>query len=182
MNHPIHSPIYWSLLTYEDWRLHMAATPAGLCFVGSLNAPCSELAAWSQARFKSRTLIRDDVQLQPYAAELLEYLQGGRQHFTVASDLHGTAFQLAVWDALDGIPYGQTVSYSDIARQIQRPAAVRAVGAAIGANPLLITVPCHRVIGKNGALTGYRGGMEMKNLLLRLEKNGLLAEGGLQHA
>ena len=73
-------------------------------------------------------------------------------------DYKGTSFQMAVWNALCQIPYGQTFTYSDIANQIGKPAAVRAVGAAIGANPLLITVPCHRVIGKSGALTGYRGG------------------------
>ncbi|RXZ77651.1 methylated-DNA--[protein]-cysteine S-methyltransferase [Paenibacillaceae bacterium] len=83
----------------------------------------------------------------------------------------GTPFQKAVWKALCEIPYGQTRSYSDIAHQIQKSAAVRAVGTAIGTNPILITVTCHRVIGKNGSLTGYRGGMEMKMILLELERN-----------
>jgi methylated-DNA-[protein]-cysteine S-methyltransferase len=74
-----------------------------------------------------------------------------------------------VWNALCEIPYGQTQSYSDIANYIAKPASVRAVGTAIGANPVLISVPCHRVIGKNGSLTGYRGGLDMKTKLLQLE-------------
>jgi len=75
-----------------------------------------------------------------------------------------------VWKALNEIPYGQTKTYSDIAHSINKPAAVRAVGAAIGANPILLAVPCHRIVGKNGTLTGYRGGLEMKKKLLELEK------------
>ena len=97
-------------------------------------------------------------------------MKGKEQTFTVSFDYKGTAFQLAVWNALCEIPYGQTTSYSDIANSINKPTAVRAVGAAIGANPVLITVPCHRVVGKNGSLTGYRGGLEMKTQLLDLEK------------
>jgi methylated-DNA-[protein]-cysteine S-methyltransferase len=131
------------------------------------------LLEWTKARFPGRTLIQDEDKLQPYAAELIEYLQGIRTGFTIPFDYHGTPFQQAVWSSLSDIPYGQTKSYSDIANTIQRPAAVRAVGAAIGANPVLITVPCHRVIGKNGALTGYRGGMDMKTKLLQLELDGL---------
>lgn len=82
--------------------------------------------------------------------------------FTIPIDVYGTAFQLAVWNTVREIPYGETHSYSEIAERIQKPNAVRAVGTAVGANPLLITIPCHRVIGKNGKLTGFRGGLEMK--------------------
>lgn len=163
------SPIYWTLFTHGDWKLHVAATSQGLCYVGSQDQPFEELADWAGGRFKERPLVRNDEILQPYVAELTEYLQGERRYFTVPLDFRGTPFQLAVWDALRSIPYGQTKSYSDIAGEIDRPAAVRAVGAAIGANPVLITVPCHRVIGKNGALTGYRGGMPMKTRLLQME-------------
>lgn len=176
------STLYWSRLTHEDWNMHIAATSEGLCYVGSQNQPIEEMSDWAAARFPGSSIIRDDGKLQPYADELIQYLQRTRQSFTVPFDFYGTPFQLTVWSALCNIPYGQTVSYSDIANQILRPAAVRAVGAAIGANPVLITVPCHRVIGKNGALTGYRGGMDMKTKLLQLERDGLLVEGGLQHA
>ncbi|MNI38392.1 Methylated-DNA--protein-cysteine methyltransferase, inducible [compost metagenome] len=182
MGNQTNSTIYWALLSHEDWNMHIAATPEGLCFVGSHNHPLEELSDWAKIRFPSNPLSQDDVKLKPYADQLIEYLQGTRHSFTVPFDFHGTPFQMDVWTALCSIPYGQTKSYSDIAIQIQRPAAVRAVGAAIGANPVLITVPCHRVIGKNGALTGYRGGMDMKTKLLQLERNGAPVEGGLQHA
>ena len=115
-------------------------------------------------------LVEDRNFLEPYAQELIDYMEGKRREFTMPVDLHGTPFQQSVWRALQEIPYGQTVSYSDIAERIQNPKSVRAVGAAIGANPLLITVPCHRVIGKNGNLTGFRGGLEMKRQLLALER------------
>ncbi|MBB6678178.1 methylated-DNA--[protein]-cysteine S-methyltransferase [Cohnella lubricantis] len=165
-------PIYWTLLAQGEWRLHVAATPSGLCFIGSQNGGLEELADWSHARMPGSELVRDEDKLRPYAAELEEYLLEKRERFTVPFDLRGTSFQLAVWEALGGIPYGQTLSYSDIAERIRRPSAVRAVGAAIGANPVLITIPCHRVVGKNGALTGYRGGLEMKAKLLQLERGG----------
>ena len=163
-------PIYWSLLSYKNWNLYLAATAKGLCFVGSLNKPYEELTLWVEKRFPSSQLVEDNEILRPYVEELIEYFQGKRQTFTVPFDFNGTIFQLAVWNALYEIPYGQTKSYSYIANCINKPSAVRAVGTAIGANPILITVPCHRVVGKNGLLTGYRGGLEMKTQLLDLEQ------------
>jgi methylated-DNA-[protein]-cysteine S-methyltransferase len=174
--------IYWSLLTYEDWKMYVAATAKGLCYVGSHNNPLSEVTDWARTRFPRSTLIHDDAKLQPYVTELIEYLQGERKSFTIPFDFNGTPFQVAVWHALCDIPYGQTKSYSDIANHIQNPSSVRAVGAAIGANPILITVPCHRVIGKNGTLTGYRGGLEMKTTLLQLERHVASHEGSPLHA
>lgn len=164
--------IYWALMVHEGWNLYLAATVKGLCYVGSQNKPFEELSEWAERRFPGSPLVQDDEKLQPYAIELIEYFQGKRKSFAAPFDYHGTPFQLAVWNALCEIPYGQTQSYSDIANHIQKPAAVRAVGAAIGANPVLITVPCHRVVGKNGSLTGYRGGLEMKTQLLKLEREG----------
>ncbi|MNP48512.1 Methylated-DNA--protein-cysteine methyltransferase, inducible [compost metagenome] len=119
------------------------------------------------------SLIRDDVKLNLYGKEIAEYFEGRRERFTIPFDLQGTVFQLEVWEALREIPYGTTCSYSDIAQRIGRPTSSRAVGTAIGANPLLISIPCHRVIGKNGALTGYRGGIDMKTSLLKLEREGI---------
>ncbi|NOU97717.1 methylated-DNA--[protein]-cysteine S-methyltransferase [Paenibacillus sp. LMG 31456] len=170
--------IYWTLLVHETWSLYIASTSKGLCYVGSPNKPFEELSNWAAGRFPGKVLIHDDTKLHSYTAELSEYFQGKRRAFTVPIDFHGTSFQLAVWNALCKIPYGQTQSYSDIANHIQKPAAVRAVGAAIGANPVLITVPCHRVIGKDGSLTGYRGGLEMKTQLLKLEHDSSLVVGG----
>jgi len=101
--------------------------------------------------------------------QLTAYFAGGLKVFTVPLDMIGTDFQKSVWAALLTIPHGETRSYADIARQIGRPTATRAVGAANGRNPLSIIAPCHRVIGKNGSLTGFAGGLEAKELLLALE-------------
>lgn len=161
--------LYWSILHMEGLSLHLAAIKDGLCFVGSHGQPFAELANWAAARYPQHELIRDDEPLLPYAAELSACLRGKQARFTQPIACRGTPFQESVWQALCGIPYGQTRSYSDIAQAIGKPAAVRAVGAAIGANPALIAIPCHRVVGKNGALTGYRGGLDMKTRLLALE-------------
>lgn len=102
--------------------------------------------------------------------QLQAYLAGHRQQFDLPLDTSfGTPFQQAVWRALQHIGYGQTVSYGDIARAIGQPQAVRAVGGAVGRNPIGIIVPCHRVVGRDGALTGYTGGLERKIALLKLE-------------
>lgn len=101
--------------------------------------------------------------------QLQEYFANKRHQFDLPFDLQGTDFQKRVWRALLNIPYGQTMSYLDIANKIHHPKAVRAVGMAIGKNPLSIMVPCHRVIGSNGKLTGFAGGLEIKKFLLNLE-------------
>ena len=101
--------------------------------------------------------------------QINEYFVGDRKVFELETRLNGTPFQLAVLDALKRIPYGQTASYQDIANAIGRPTAVRAVGAANGKNPLPILIPCHRVIGSDGSLTGFRGGLSAKRYLLDLE-------------
>lgn len=105
--------------------------------------------------------------------ELTEYYQGIRKEFSFPIKLIGTTFQVSVWEKLLDIPYGKTVSYQDIAVKINNIKGVRAVGGAIGKNPLLIRVPCHRVIGKDGSLTGFGGGIPLKIKLLDLEKNNL---------
>ena len=103
------------------------------------------------------------------ALELQEYFDGKRTHFTFPLRLDGTDFQKAVWQELLGIPYGQTRTYSQIAADIGRPKAARAVGMACNQNPVWIAIPCHRVLGRNGALTGYAGGLGLKQKLLELE-------------
>ncbi len=105
--------------------------------------------------------------------ELQEYFAGKRKKFTVPLDLRGTEFELKIWNQLLKIPYGQVVSYSDIAKRIHNPKSVRAVGGANHSNPVAIIVPCHRVVGKNGSLTGYGGGMDKKRLLLDLESGSI---------
>jgi len=111
---------------------------------------------------------RDDAEatLAQAALELREYASGRRRRFEVAFELSGTHFQCEVWAALFEIPFGETRSYSDIAQSIGRPTATRAVGLANNANPLAVIVPCHRVIGARGALTGYAAGLDVKRRLL----------------
>ncbi|MEJ2258876.1 MAG: methylated-DNA--[protein]-cysteine S-methyltransferase [Woeseiaceae bacterium] len=101
--------------------------------------------------------------------QLREYFAGERREFDLPLSLTGTEFQVSVLRALRDIPYGETVSYGDIARRVGRPKAVRAVGAANGRNPIPIVIPCHRVIGSTGDLTGFGGGLDTKEALLRLE-------------
>jgi methylated-DNA-[protein]-cysteine S-methyltransferase len=103
------------------------------------------------------------------ARQLREYFAGRRQSFELTLDVSGTPFQRAVWNALLTIPFGETRTYGELARQVGRPSAARAVGAANGQNPVAIVAPCHRVIGASGALTGFAGGLEAKARLLRLE-------------
>jgi len=103
--------------------------------------------------------------------QLLQYLHGERSHFELRLAPRGTPFQLSVWHALALIPFGSTWSYQQVATHLGRPSATRAVGAANGRNPLPIVLPCHRVIGRNGALTGFSGGLEIKAALLHLEQH-----------
>ncbi|WP_367575387.1 methylated-DNA--[protein]-cysteine S-methyltransferase [Neglectibacter caecimuris] len=123
----------------------------------------------SRQRDDSPVLLQAEVQLG-------EYFAGKRREFTVPLSPRGTEFQRRVWNALLTIPYGETRSYGEIAILAESPKAFRAVGSANHNNPISILIPCHRVIGKNGSLTGYGGGMEAKQFLLELEKgNGELA-------
>jgi len=101
--------------------------------------------------------------------QLREYFSGRRKNFELELAPRGTPFQLAVWGQLCKIPYGDTISYAELAQRIGKPSAMRAVGAANGANPIALIIPCHRVIGANGSLTGYGGGIERKQWLLTLE-------------
>jgi O-6-methylguanine DNA methyltransferase len=114
--------------------------------------------------------MEDPDSLREAFEQLEEYVDGTRRGFDLTLDPRGTPFQRAVWDAVSDVEYGQTRSYGDIARAIGRPAAVRAVGAANGANPLPVIVPCHRIIGSNGTLTGYGGGLDLKQRLLAFER------------
>ncbi len=112
---------------------------------------------------------RDDYAFGDVRTQLSEYFDGGRREFQLPLELVGNRFELRVWGALREIPYGETASYGEIAARIGEPSAARAVGLANGRNPIAVIVPCHRVIGADGSLTGYGGGLERKRLLLDLE-------------
>jgi methylated-DNA-[protein]-cysteine S-methyltransferase len=114
---------------------------------------------------------RDREALAPAAAQLREHFAGERRAFDLELDLGGTPLQRAVWERLRRIPYGETITYAELAREVGRPTAVRAIGAAVGRTPVPIVVPCHRVVGSDGSLTGYGGGIERKRALLELERS-----------
>ncbi|UYB53708.1 methylated-DNA--[protein]-cysteine S-methyltransferase [Xanthomonas sp. AM6] len=122
--------------------------------------------------------IRDAAPVREAREQLLAYFAGERDRFDLPLAPRGTAFQCMVWEALAEIPFGATWSYAQLARHIAQPRAVRAVGAANGRNPLPIVLPCHRVIGANGALTGFGGGLPTKAALLALERRGATAADG----
>lgn len=116
------------------------------------------------------TCVKQETPLLRKAShEIIEYLEGKRKEFSVPLSLKGTTFQMEDWKALMTIPYGETRSYQDIAKLIGRPKACRAVGHANNRNPISIIIPCHRVVGKNGSMTGYGGGIPIKEYLLNLE-------------
>jgi methylated-DNA-[protein]-cysteine S-methyltransferase len=144
--------------------MHTVETPIGPLRLSAEGGRLSrvEFASSADARSSEPVLLEAEEQLRAYFA-------GALRRFELPLAPRGTAFQLSVWDALLEIPYGATTSYSKLAAAIGRPSACRAVGAANGRNPLPVIVPCHRVIGAAGALTGYGGGLEQKRTLLALE-------------
>lgn len=150
--------------------MFVAATKRGLCYIGSPNASFEEVDIWAKKRLPDYNLVEKKEIIQPYTVELVDYLEGRLTNFSLPMDLQGTPFQQSVWQVLTELQYGQTVSYTDIAERIGKPKSVRAVATAIGANPLLILVPCHRVVAKSGKLGGFRAGLEMKKELLKLEQ------------
>jgi len=162
--------VYWTELKHEQWNFHIAATEKGICFVGSPEEGFDELSSWVAKKLRGFVLINDEEKMKPFTDALKRYFDQETKDLKVAVDLYGTDFQKEVWSALQTIPHGKTLNYSEVAKMVDKPKAVRAVSTAIGANPVMIVVPCHRVIGKNGSLTGFRGGLDMKQRLLELEK------------
>jgi methylated-DNA-[protein]-cysteine S-methyltransferase len=148
------SPVGTLTLTAVDGRL------TGLHMDGQRHAPTS-----------SEDWERDDDGLAAVVDQLEAYFAGSRETFDVPLDLQGTDFQRRVWAGLLEIPYGETMSYGELARRVARPGASRAVGLANGRNPVAIIVPCHRVIGADGTLTGYGGGLDRKVWLLDHERS-----------
>lgn len=147
-------------------NLYLAATPQGLAgvwFTDQRHLP--DVSSWQRREDVSQVPMLQETQQQ-----LETYFAGKLQQFDLPLDLSaGTPFQQAVWQALLKIPFGQTTSYSALSSSIGKPLAVRAVGTAIGRNPIGIIVPCHRVVGANGSLTGYAGGLHRKEAFLTLE-------------
>ena len=152
---------------------HVMATPIGELYVeASERGVCKALFVDKMSDKPNAELCEDPSvcrHLDEAVMQLDEYFNGKRKEFDLQLDMIGTDFQKQIWQALSDIPYGEHCSYGDLAKAIGNPKSVRAVGAANGRNPVSIIVPCHRVIGKNGALTGYAGGLARKQWLLNLE-------------
>ena len=149
-------------------------SPVGTLLVAATDAGISGIYFEEHRHFKGTEgwlNAPEHPYLRLAAHQLNEYFAGSRQQFDLPLALRGTDFQRAVWLALMAIPFGQTTTYGEHAQQIGKPNAVRAVGTAIGRNPVSIIVPCHRVLGASGALTGYAGGLERKRFLLRHEQS-----------
>lgn len=147
------------------------ASPAGTLLLAASDRGLTTLSFRPQEELaRHNDLQRDDAALAPYTQQMQEYLRGARRDFDLPLDLQGTEFQRECWQQLLKIPYGQVITYAELARQVRRPQAFRAVGHANGQNPIAIIVPCHRVIASDGTLGGYGGGLPMKQWLLDLEK------------
>lgn len=143
------------------------ATPVGTMIVFADDKAITRVELSAKHRPKSASKMND--LLRRAEKQLAEYFTGKRERFDLPLALTGTEFQLRVWKALEKIPYGQTRTYGQIAHSVKSPHASRAVGAACGQNPLSIFIPCHRVVGSSGKLTGFGGGLAMKEWLLRHE-------------
>jgi len=153
--------------------LRLAVTSRGLVKVGFPGGPRSDFHGWLRLHVPEARRVSSLPALDEVRDQLREYIAGTRQVFKLPLDLRGTVFQKRVWEYMGTIPYGMTRSYGDVARDLGRPGASRAVGAASGANPLPIVLPCHRVVGASGRMGGFGGGLEAKRFLLALEQRAL---------
>lgn len=168
--HPKSLPekLYGSAISWEGWTFHILSSAAGLRFVDLVGTPFSQLATQLKAR-----VVPDDASNDAILQQVRAYLRGDRRSFDLPIDLRGTPFQVSVWRAVGKIPYGDTTTYGALAATIGRPKATRAVGQAVGANPVPIVIPCHRVVGTSGSLTGFGGGLPLKERFLALEQGSL---------
>ncbi len=165
------SLLYWSSVSSAMGECVIMATEAGVCWTGTPGATFDSALTRTRRWLQFERIVQgEEIEpLQQAVDELRRYFAGERVQFACPLDLRGTPFQLSVWRELCRIPYGEVRSYGEIACAIGQPNACRAVGAANRANPIAIIVPCHRVIGRSGTLTGYGGGLPTKSWLLSLE-------------
>lgn len=162
--------VTWANLKTHIGTIRVAATPRGVCKIALGQETAQDFLGWLERHVGHASSKPGRSGLVALVIDqIAEYLNGQRREFDLPLDLRGTEFQRRVWSAVAAIPYGQTRTYAEIAQAIGRPSAVRAVGAANGANPLPLVVPCHRVVGSDGSLTGYGGGLDVKRRLLEME-------------
>lgn len=160
---------YYDYVTIAPWTYFLATTTAGLSYVGLEGDEASPIFSY----YPNRMLVHDPKRLEPYTTQLKEYFAGKRRKFDVDIDISefGTPFQRSVLKMITKIPYGSTVSYGDIASSLDSARSVRAVAHAVALNPVLIFIPCHRVVMSNGMIGGYRLGSKEKARLINLEKS-----------
>ena len=152
-------------------KLLVARTKHGVCYIGLWNREV-ELEEALRKEYQFAEMIRENGKLDTWTNEVLDYLSGRVRYLgDIPTDIAGTGFQVRVWKALQAIPWGSTRTYDDVAKSIGHPTAARAVGKACATNPISLLIPCHRLIGKNGELHGYRWGLERKKMLLEIEKS-----------
>lgn len=160
--------LYYDVLEFDHHQFYLIASETGLCFVGSPDAPLSEVNHF----FTTDELTQNEAKIAPIKQQLTEFMTGTRTDFSINLDpLFGTPLQQQVWHALAAIPYGETTTYSQLAATTDHPTAIRAVASTVGRNPWLIVVPCHRVLRADHNLGGYRGGLLLKEALLAMEQN-----------
>lgn len=170
--------LYRSNLESPIGKLELLSTKNGLVVLHLGRATRRRLEGWARQSFPNASIVDARKEHVTFTKQLGDYFEGRKRVFDLPLDLRGSEFQLAVWAEVGRIPYGSTVTYGEIAHMIGRPRASRAVGAANGANPIPIVIPCHRVIGSDGSLTGYGGGLARKRWLLAHE--GVLGEEPVQ--
>ena len=161
--------IHFTTATCPLGRVILAATGKGVCWLSFGNTD-KQMESALRAEFPKAEVRRGAAELKPWMTELQRHLTGAQPHLDLPLDVRATAFQRRVWDALLAIPYGETRSYKEVAEAIGAPKAVRAVARACATNPVAVVVPCHRVIGTDGKLHGYAGGLHRKKKLLDAEK------------
>lgn len=164
-----HTTIRYTTTDCALGRLLLAATARGVCAV-SLADTDDVLEAFLQTEFPAARRERDDAELRDWATAVVGHLAGAQPHLDLPLDVRATAFQRRVWQELCRIPYGQTRTYSAVAAALGQPTATRAVARACATNPACIVIPCHRVIGRDGTLTGYRWGVDRKRQMLEQEQ------------
>lgn len=165
------SAIFYDEMDSPLGPLTIVCSDLGVCLIdfGSIEKTLTTINIWLKKNLIKSELSLCPEKVKPVITQLTQYFEGKRIQFDIPIDLIGTKFQCLVWDALTKIKYGETKSYKQIAKEIGAPKAVRAIGGANNKNPIPIIIPCHRVIGSNGALVGYGGGVDKKEILLEIE-------------
>ena len=150
-------------------RITVVMSDKGVCYIGLPNESLTSVRRWAARHFSQASLTVSEAPFEEIRRELEQYAEGRRRTFSFRLDHHNTPFSLRVLEAVSAVPFGRTTTYRMIARQVGKPGAARAVGRAVATNPLPLVIPCHRVVGSGGTLTGYGGGLPLKQALLRME-------------